>query len=108
MLKRKLLHHAIALIVVLVLGCFLSVSLVRLAPGHNSDEELLDPHLSSASRQALMQSRHGDQSTSRFFLQSTRNLLHGDLGVSQSLGQPIAQLIRDRAPVTALTGEPRA
>jgi hypothetical protein len=53
MLKRKLLHHAIALVLVVVLGGFLSATLVRLAPGHNSGEELLEPHLSPASRQAL-------------------------------------------------------
>jgi len=100
-MTRKVFHHAVSLLVVLVLGGFLAATMVRLAPGHNVDEELLDARLSSASRQAILQARHGDQSALQFYLHWARNLLHGDLGTSQSLGQPVAQLIRDRAPVTA-------
>ncbi len=100
MLKRRVFHHAASLLLVLLLGGFSAVTLVRLAPGHNVDEELLDPNLSSASKQALLQARHNDESAFQSYLNSMRNLLHGNLGVSQSLGLPVAQLIRERAPVT--------
>jgi len=100
-MRRKALHHVVSLVLVIVAGGFLSATLVRLAPGRDADESMLDPHLSSASRQALMAARHNDQSAVQFYVDSTRKLLRGDLGISQSLGQPVAKLIRERAPATA-------
>ena len=101
MLKRKVFYHVISLFAVLLLGGFLSATLVRLAPGRDADEQLLDAHLSSASQQALRDSRRGEQNALQFYARSARNLLRGDLGVSRSLGQPVARLLRDRAPATA-------
>jgi hypothetical protein len=56
-LSRKILRHGVALIATVLLGGLLSATLVRLAPGFDSDEAELDPHLSAASIRALRETR---------------------------------------------------
>ena len=100
MLKRRLLHHFIVIVLVVAGGGFTAATLVRMAPGNGVDENLLDPNLSEVSKQALMRERHASETTWQFYGRCLRSLRHGDLGKSQSLDQPIATLIRDRAPAT--------
>ena len=57
MLWRKIARHGLAIVATVLLGGLLSTVLVRLAPGFDVDEEQLDPHLNSASVQALRQAR---------------------------------------------------
>jgi peptide/nickel transport system permease protein len=73
---------------------------VRLAPGFDVDEQQLDPHLNSESIQALRQTRLEQHNIFRFYFHSLKRALHGDLGTSISLGQPVSQLLRERAPTT--------
>jgi len=65
-----------------LLGGAATYALVRSSPGYNSDERLLDPRLSAESK-ALIRAR-------RFV----------DLATSPTFNRPIAELIRERAPVT--------
>jgi peptide/nickel transport system permease protein len=74
--------------------------LVRFAPGFDTDEAQLDPHLNSASIQALRQSRMEQNNIVRFYFQSLKHAFKGDLGTSISLGQPVSTLLRDRTPLT--------
>jgi peptide/nickel transport system permease protein len=83
-----------------LLGGFLCATLVRLAPGFDTDEAALDPHLSSQSIQALREARTEQHNIFRFYLHSLRKALHGDLGTSVSLKQPVTSLLRDRIPLT--------
>lgn len=96
---RHLVHHLGRVALTLLLAGLLGVSLVRLAPGFDSDERELDPHLSAASLAAL-RAKH----ESNVFLIYGRFLAgaaHGDLGASESLGgAPVASLLKDRLPVT--------
>jgi peptide/nickel transport system permease protein len=73
---------------------------MRLAPGFDVDEAQLDPHLNSASVQALRQTRLEQHNIFRFYLHSLQRAVHGDLGTSLSLGQPVSTLLRERAPLT--------
>jgi len=99
MLKR-ITRHGLTLIATALLGGLLSAALVRLAPGFDVDEQQLDPHLNSASVQALRQTRLDQRNIFRFYFHSLQRAAHGDLGISISLGQPVTTLLRDRAPLT--------
>ena len=99
MLKR-IARHGLTLIATALLGGLLSALLVRLAPGFDVDEQQLDAHLNSASVQALRQTRLEQHDIMRFYVHSLQQASHGDLGISLSLGQPVATLLRNRAPLT--------
>jgi peptide/nickel transport system permease protein len=100
MLGRKLARHGLAIIATALLGGFLAATLMRLAPGFNTDEAQLDPRLNSASVQALKQARADQNNVVRFYAHSLSRALRGDLGVSLSLGQPVSILLRQRVPLT--------
>ncbi len=100
MLWRRIARHGFAIVATVLLGGLLSTALVRLAPGFDVDEAQLDPHLNSASVQALRQTRLEQHNIFRFYLHSLQRAVHGDLGTSHSLGQPVSTLLRERAPLT--------
>ena len=101
MLGRKIARHGITLILTALLGGFLCATLVRLAPGFDSDEAQLDAHLSSASIQALRENRSEQRNIFHFYLHSLKRAVLGDLGTSISLRQPVRTLLVERAPLTA-------
>ena len=49
---------------------------------------------------ALRQSRAGEHNVLRFYASYLRGAVHGDLGTSHALGQPVRSLLRERWPVT--------
>lgn len=100
MLARRLARHGLTILATVLLGGFLSATLVRLAPGFDVDEAQLDPHLNSQSIQALRQRRQDQHNILLFYFHAVERALHGDLGKSISLQQPISNLLRDRAPVS--------
>ena len=100
MLARRIARHGLTLVATVLLGGFLAAVLVRLAPGFDSDESQLDPHLSAESIQALRQTRIEQRNIFSFYFHSLQRAAHGDLGTSVSLGQPVIVLLRDRAPLT--------
>ena len=99
-LKWKLAGHALALLATVLLGGFLSATLMRLAPGFEADERELDPHLNAQSVQALREARQQDHNLFRFYFSYMERAAHGDLGTSFALGQPVRTLLRDRVPLT--------
>jgi peptide/nickel transport system permease protein len=100
MLGRKIARHGLTLVATALLGGFLSAAMVRLAPGFDTDEAALDPHLNSQSIQALRQARTEQHNILRFYLHSLQLAMHGDLGTSISLKQPVSVLFQDRFPLT--------
>ena len=100
MLGRKIVRHGLAIIATALIGGFLSATLVRFAPGFAADEAQLDPHLSSESIQALRQTRLQQQNLAHFYWHSLAGAMRGDLGQSLSLSQPVAELLRQRLPLT--------
>ena len=99
-LKWKLAGNALSLLVTVLLGGMLSATLVRLAPGFNTDERELDPHLSAESVQALRNARHQDGNIFHFYFSYMQRAASGDLGTSLALGQPVRTLLRERIPLT--------
>lgn len=101
MLLAKIVRHVTTMLVTLLLGAFVAAALLHSAPGAQVDEQQLDPRLSAESVQALRDSHAHEQNLPGFYFHYLNRALHGDLGMSHSLGQPVRSLIRDRAPVTA-------
>jgi peptide/nickel transport system permease protein len=99
-LRHKIAGSALTLLATVVLGGMLSATLVRLAPGFSVDERELNPHLNAQSVQALRDARQRDHNILRFYFSYMNRALHGDLGTSLALGQPVRTLLRDRAPLT--------
>ena len=96
----KITRHLGSIAALVLLGGLLSATLVRLAPGADSDDRELDPSLSAESVRALRQSRAGEKNILRFYVNYLRGAIHGDLGTSHALGQPVQSLLRERWPVT--------
>jgi len=100
MLGWRIVRHAVAILATILLGGLLSATLVRLAPGFDADEQQLDPRLSAESVRTLRETRAQEHSIFRFYLQYINGAMHGELGVSHSLSQPVSTLLRERAPLT--------
>jgi peptide/nickel transport system permease protein len=99
-LRWKIMGHGVTMLATVLLGGFLSATLVRLAPGFDADEQQLDPHLSAQSLRAMREARHLDHNVLRFYFSYMKSAAHGELGTSLSLGQPVRTLLHDRAPLT--------
>jgi peptide/nickel transport system permease protein len=90
-----------ALLLTLLLGGLLTAIMVRVSPGFLVDERELDPRLNQASRLAIEQERGADRNVLAFYAHRLERMaLHADLGNSPSLNRPIAELFRERFPVT--------
>src|SRR5208282_2416322 len=100
MLLWKIARKLGAIAALVLLGGLLSATLVRLAPGFDADERELDPSLNAESVRALRQSRAGEHHILSFYAGYLRGAIHGDLGTSHALGQPVQSLLRERWPVT--------
>jgi len=99
-LGQRIARHGLTILATALVGGLLAATLVRFAPGFDTDESQFDPHLNSASIQALRQSRAEQNNIVRFYFHSLQRAFKGDLGTSISLGQPVSTLLRDRTPLT--------
>src|SRR5271170_2816042 len=97
---RRIARHLVSIAALVLLGGLLSATLVRMAPGFDSDERELDPSLNAESIRALHADRAGEHNILRFYASYLRGAMHGDLGTSHALGQPVGALLRERWPVT--------
>lgn len=100
MLLSRIARHMAAIAGIILLGGLLSATLVRLAPGFDTDEREFDPSLNAESVRALRQGRAGEHNILRFYAAYLHGALHGDLGRSHVLGKPVQDLLRERWPVT--------
>jgi len=91
-----------ALALTLLAGGLFTAVMVRVSPGFDVDERELDPRLNEASRDSIRRERAANRRILGFYCNRLERMaLHGDLGESPSLNRPIAQLLRERLPVTA-------
>ena len=97
---RRLASRLLSLIFIVLLGGFAAAALVRYSPGFNTIPEDLDPAISPAVLQALHAKYEDNNPLPVFYLRYLAGTLHGGFGVSSSLNQPVADLLRRRAPVT--------
>jgi peptide/nickel transport system permease protein len=98
---RTIVKHAIRIVLVLLLGGLAGVTLVRIAPGFGVDEEELDSRLNSASHEALRTANGQKENLAHFYVGYCSRMLHGDLGTSSALNEPVRQLLAERIPDTA-------
>jgi peptide/nickel transport system permease protein len=87
-------------VTILLISGLAGATLVRLAPGFGVDEQALDPRLSAQSLEALAREHAGERNPVAFYLRFLGGLIRGDAGRSAVFGQPVRQLISERAPTT--------
>jgi peptide/nickel transport system permease protein len=95
-----LLLGALRTLAIILLAGIAGATLIRIAPGFGADERELDSGLSSQSIQAIRKARLADSDIPRYYARFLTSLVRGDLGTSQSLNQPVRELLRERLPVT--------
>ncbi len=96
---RFLLVRLASYLGLLALSALLAATLMRIAPGFGIEEQVLDPRWSESSRRQL--SGDGRPDLLAFYAGYLGGLLHGELGQSTSTSTPVAELLRDRIPLTA-------
>jgi peptide/nickel transport system permease protein len=87
-------------IVIVFIGGFMGATLVRFAPGYGVTEQELDGRLSGDSLRALRHAHAPPRDLLSFYLRYGGRVLHGDLGYSNALHEPVRQLIAERFPET--------
>src|SRR5258708_3531068 len=85
---------------ILILSGLGGATLVRLAPGFGIEEQALDARLSAETREALEGRHAGERNPLVYYAHFLAGLVHGDAGRSVVFGQPVRDLIRDRAATT--------
>src|ERR1700683_1732290 len=99
-IAKRVAQNLAAIAALVLLGGLLSATLVRLAPGFDADERQLDPSLNAESVRALHEAHAGEHNILGVYNGHLRGAMHGDLGISHALGQPVQSLLRERWPVT--------
>ncbi len=97
---RVMARQIVRIAVTLLIGGLFSATLIRYAPGFESDEQSMDTRLSNESIQALREARAGERNVFKFYANFLSAAVRGDLGVSRSLNRPVKELVRERTPVT--------
>jgi peptide/nickel transport system permease protein len=96
----RVLRHLLRICLTLLLGGLLAATLIRFAPGFNTDEQQMDWRLNSESIQALRAQRAAQGNVLKFYTGFLESALRGDFGQSQTLNRPVRELIAERLPVT--------
>lgn len=87
-------------IIIILIGGLMGATLVRFAPGFGITEEEFDSRLNNESIQASRLSHAAPDNLLVFYFQYGNRLLHGDLGFSTAMREPVRQLIAERFPET--------
>jgi peptide/nickel transport system permease protein len=95
-----LLRQARRILLTVLLGGLLGATLVRMGPGFGVDERELDSRLSADSQQAIRAENAKENNIALFYVRYIGGFLHGDFGFSRSLNRPVAELLRQRLPLT--------
>jgi peptide/nickel transport system permease protein len=91
------------ILLTVLLGGLLGATLVRLGPGFGVDERELDNRLSAQSLQAIRSEHSAEHNIALFYWRYLAGLAHGDLGFSRSLNRPVAELFKERLPLTLIS-----
>jgi len=89
------------LVFVVLGGGFAAAALVRFSPGFDVDENAWNPRLSASTLEAMHRAKAAESRLPKFYLRYLRAAAHGDFGTSDAYHQPVSELLRERAPVTA-------
>ena len=105
--RRRLLTSAVTVVLVVLAGGFAAAAFVRYSPGFDIDENSWNPRISAATAEALHARRQQESGLFLFYARYLRAAARGDFGKSESLQAPVADLLLQRAPLSAglvLTG----
>ncbi|HEV2445280.1 MAG TPA: ABC transporter permease [Candidatus Sulfopaludibacter sp.] len=102
-MRAVLTRQLLRILLTVLLGGLLGATLVRLGPGFGVDERELDNRLTAQSRQAIRSEHSSDNNIALFYWRYLAGLAHGDLGFSRSLNRPVAELFKERLPLTMLS-----
>jgi peptide/nickel transport system permease protein len=97
---NSLFKRATKTILIVFIAGLMGATLVRFAPGYGVTEEELDSRLNGDSLRALRLSHAPPGNLISFYVQYGSKLLHGDLGFSSAMREPVRQLIAERFPET--------
>ena len=97
---KRIAANLLGVLLTIILGVFVSATLVRFAPGFDADEHQLDSRLQSDTVAALKAAKTANSHLLPFYATYFSHALHGDLGVSSTLGRPVRELIVERYPQT--------
>lgn len=100
-LAKRLLRRLGEAALLVLLGGLAGAALVRFSPGYGVDVRELDPRLSEDSLAALRGENALPRGVMGFYVDHLAGVLRGDMGSSESFGQPIRELIAERLPATA-------
>src|SRR5437868_14691862 len=98
-LLRRAAWRLLTVVIVVVIAGALCATLVRFAPGFGVDERELDSRLRAESVSALRAAHNSEQNVLVFYAGYLSGLVRGDLGDSHLFSQPVAQLLKQRAPI---------
>lgn len=90
----------ITVIAVILAGSFIASALVRYSPGFDSIPEDLNPEIGAGTLRKLHEQRGNATALPVFYAHYLARAIRGDLGISQSLRQPVSDLLLRRAPIT--------
>jgi len=96
----RLTSALVKLLATLLLAGLLGATMVRLAPGFDLDEKVLDPRFSEESKQAQRDAHGSAANILTFYRRYIGGMARGDLGVSRTFERPVAELLAERLPVT--------
>lgn len=95
MLFRLVIWHLARFLVIVLAAGLMGATLVRLAPAFGVSDADLDPRLSGS-----VQANTVRPNVAQFYMGYVRGLTAGDFGISSGTGRPIAELLRERLPVS--------
>jgi peptide/nickel transport system permease protein len=93
-------QHLLRIALTLLLGGLFAATLIRFAPGFDTDEQQMDARLSPESLQALRQQKAAQSDVLKYYSSFLANAIRGEFGQSQTLNRPVRALIAERLPVS--------
>lgn len=96
----RLAGAAIRLALIVLVGVLACAALVRYSPGFESEEADIDARVSRETALAIHERAGTAESFPKYAADYFLRALHGDLGVSRAFNSPVADLLRDRAPIS--------
>jgi len=97
---KTLSRRLLSMLLLTLAGSFLAATLVRFSPGYGTDERELDPRLSQSSVEWLRSQHAQGPGLLAYYGRYLAGAIRGDFGESESLHQPVSQLITERFPLT--------
>lgn len=95
-------QRVLYLVALAIAGALLCATMVKFAPGYGVDESELDSRLSRSSREAIRSEHQLGEGLLSYYGTYLGGLVHGDFGTSSFLQQPVRELLKERAPLTAM------